>query len=296
MRIFVAGATGVLGRALVTQLVAARHDVRGMARRLPAGALPVGVELIQADLLEDDLAAIVRDCDAVVHIATAMPSDPCAAGAWERNGRVRIEGTRRLLDAAVACRVPRYLQQSIVMAYRDGGDDWLDEEAPLDDSPARAAICGPVIEMEAILRKTEPQLIAWTILRGGSFVGAGMGQAMIDALRAGEVTVAGDGSNYLSPVTVGDMASAVAAAVGTAPAGSTFNIVDEPLRYGDYVDALADLVGAARPPRAPKLALPPSWRCSNEAARTVLRWMPRERIWPYADSGHDRFPRWSPKV
>jgi nucleoside-diphosphate-sugar epimerase len=114
-------------------------------------------------------------------------------------------------------------------------------------------------------------------------------------VRAGEITVAGDGSNYLSPVTIGDMASAVAAAVERAPGGSTFNVVDEPLRYGDYVDALADLVGATRPPRAPKLALPPSWRCTNRAARTVLRWMPRERIWPYADSGPDRFPG-SPEV
>jgi hypothetical protein len=80
------------------------------------------------------------------------------------------------------------------------------------------------------------------------------------------------------------MACAVTAALEFAPAGSTFNIVDEPLRYGDYVDALADLIGAARPQRVSKLPLPPSWRCTNEAARTVLAWLPRERIWPYIRS------------
>ena len=63
-----------------------------------------------------------------------------------------------------------------------------------------------------------------------------------------------------------------------APAGSTFNIVDQPLRYRDYVDALSDGIGAARPRRAPELPLPPSWRYANEAARTVLGWMPRGRL------------------
>jgi nucleoside-diphosphate-sugar epimerase len=285
MRVFVAGATGVLGRALVPRLVAGGHNVRAVARRASIADLWPGVELIKADLLEDDLLELVCGCDAVVHIATAIPSDPSAPGAWDLTARLRTVGTRRLLDAALACRVPRYLQQSIVMAYRDGGDAWLDEHAPLDDSPERVALCRPVIEMETIIRKVERQRLAWTILRGGSFVGAGTSQSvLIERLRFGDIVVAGRGSNYLSPVTVVDMASAVAAALELAPAGSTFNIVDEPLRYGDYVDALADLIGVARPLRVPKLPLPPSWRCTNEAARTVLAWLSRERIWPYIRS------------
>jgi nucleoside-diphosphate-sugar epimerase len=93
--------------------------------------------------------------------------------------------------------------------------------------------------------------------------------------------VAGDGSNYLSLVNVADMAAAIVASLELAPPGSTFNIVDEPLRYGDYVDALADLLGLARPRRAPDLPRPPSWRCTNHAARAVLGWVPRGRIWPY---------------
>jgi nucleoside-diphosphate-sugar epimerase len=281
MRIFVVGATGVLGRALVPRLIAEGLSVRTVARRASAADLP-GVEPIEADLLEDDLLELVRDCGAVIHIATAIPSDPTAPGAWDLTARLRTAGTRRLLDATLACRVPRYLQQSIVMAYRDGGAAWLDEKAPLDNSPERSAICQPVIEMETMIREIEPQQLAWTILRGGSFVGPGTGQiALIERLRLGDVVVAGDGSNYVSPVNVADMASAVAAALDLAPAGSTFNIVDEPLRYGEYVDALADLIGVARPQRMPKLPLPPSWRCSNETARNVLGWIPRARIWPY---------------
>lgn len=55
------------------------------------------------------------------------------------------------------------------MAYRDCSDSWLDETTPLDDSPERADISGPVIEMEETIREVRPQVLAWTILRGGSF-------------------------------------------------------------------------------------------------------------------------------
>jgi nucleoside-diphosphate-sugar epimerase len=282
MRVLVVGATGVLGRSLVPRLLAGGHTVRAVARGATADALPKGVESASVDLLSGDLDELVRGCDAVVHVATAIPRDPCAPGAWEPTARLRTLGTRRLLDAALACGVSRYVQQSVVMAYRDGGAGWLDEQAPLDTSPARAAICGPVIEMETMVRRITPRRLAWTILRGGSFVGAGTAEgALIDRLRAGSATVAGDGSNYVSPVNVADMAAAIAAALEAAPAGSIFNIVDEPLRYGDYVDALADLVGVARPRRT-TLPPPPSRRCTNRAATLALGWTPRERIWPCA--------------
>lgn len=285
MIVFLAGATGVLGRALIPRLVVHGHRVRAIARRPPRTQLPEGIEFIEADLLAADLLRLVDGCDAVIHIATAIPSDPSAPGAWDDNAQLRTSGTRRLLAAALACGVSRYVQQSIVMAYRDGGDTWLDEQAPLDDSPARATVCGPVIEMETMIRGVEPEALAWTILRGGSFVGEGTGQlALLEQLRDGTVVAAGDASNYVSLVNVADMAAAVTAAVETAPPGSTFNVVDDPLRYGDYVDALADLIGVPRPVRAPKMPLPPSWRCTNRAAQTALGWIPRGRIWPYPNA------------
>ena len=173
MTVLVAGATGVLGRALIPRLIAGRHRVRAIARNASTADLPAEVEAIDADLLEDDLLELVDGCDAVVHIATAIPSDPSALGAWDTTARLRTEGTRRLLDAALACRVRRYVQQSIVMAYRDGGDAWLDETHHSTTHPDGPTICGPVIEMEGMIREVDPQVLAWTILRGGSFVGAG---------------------------------------------------------------------------------------------------------------------------
>jgi nucleoside-diphosphate-sugar epimerase len=222
------------------------------------------VELLDADLLSDDLRELVHGFDAVVDVATSLGAP----------------ATRRLLHAAIACRVPRYVQQSFATVYRDGGDSWLDEGAPLIESGRRSVACSP-IEAEAMTRLIDPQTLGWTILRGGSFVGLGTPQeALIGRLQKHRAVVAGDGSNYLSPLNVSDMASAVAAALRRAPAGSTFNIVDEPLRYSDYVDALADLIGAARPPRAAARPLRPSRRCTNSAARAVLGWMPRHPIWP----------------
>ncbi|HEU5363287.1 MAG TPA: NAD(P)-dependent oxidoreductase [Gaiellaceae bacterium] len=262
MRVFVAGATGALGRALIRRLVEERHSVRAVAPR-PAGAC--APPAVDADLCAHDLRELVRGCDAVVDLTTAPDTVT----------------TRRLLDASVACGVRRYVQRSFAMVYRDGGDRWLDEDAPLDETARRSVACRPVIETEAMIRLIDPQALAWTILRGGSFVGAGTRQdALIDRLRSRGAVVAGDGSNYLSPLNVADMASAVAAALRHAPAGSTFNIVDEPLRYSDYIDALADLIGVTRPPRAAAKPLGESRRCTNSAARTVLGWTPRHPIWP----------------
>jgi nucleoside-diphosphate-sugar epimerase len=251
VRVFVSDATGPLGRALVPRLVEDRHVVR---------AAPVDA---WGDV--DSLRDLLRGCDAVVDVAPTA----CEAG------------RRWLLDAAVACGVPRYVHQSFTTVYRDGGDRWLDEDAPLDDLAGRAVACRSVIEAEAMIRLIDPETVAWTVLRGGSFVGAGTRQdALIERLRSRGAVVAGDGSNYLSLVNVADMASAITAALRYAPAGSTFNIVDEPLRYSDYVDALADLIGVARPPRIAAEPLRMSRRCTNSAARAVLGWLPRNPIWP----------------
>lgn len=72
-----------------------------------------------------------------------------------------------------------------------------------------------------------------------------------------------------------DMAAAIAAALA-APPGSIYNVVDEPIRYGAYVDQLADLLGVRRPIRDPGATPDPSWRCSSAAIRRDLGWVPRD--------------------
>lgn len=285
MRVGVVGATGVLARNLIPMLVERGHQVRALARSPEKVLHTARVEAVRHDLLDPAMAAqlpgLLAGCDVVIHAATAIPTDPTAPGAWENNSRLRTEGTRRLLDAALRAGVPQYIQQSIVMAYIDGGDRWLDESTPLDSSPARAGVCAPVIAMEGMVKANDPAQLAWCIVRGGLFVGPGTGQeALIARLRAGQEVVRCDGQNFISPIHVADIAAAFVAVIERNPAGQVFNVVDEPLRQGEYTDRLARLVGAPEPPRDPGQPCPPSYRCTNQAAKTVLRWEPVHGIWP----------------
>ena len=201
MRVFVVGATGVYGRALVPRLVARGDTVVAFARSQERAAPIAGpqVEVIEGDLLKsspEHLREAVEGCDAVAHLATALRPDSTGPDGSNTNTALRIDGTRRLLDAVLAAGVPRYLQQSIVMAYVDGGDHWLDESTPFDQSEARAGMSQPVVAMEQMVRDLDPSEVAWTILRGGAFVGPDTFQDdAVRRLREGMLRVPGDGRN-----------------------------------------------------------------------------------------------------
>jgi len=149
MRVFVAGATGVIGRRAVRALVAAGHEVTA-AVRSPAkaalarslGATPVEVDLFDADAVR----AAVAGHDAVCNLATHIPPLARAAEprAWAENTRIRTEGSRNLVDAALAANASVYVQESIAFLYGDHGDEWLDAAStPIGDNrfaePVRAA-------------------------------------------------------------------------------------------------------------------------------------------------------------
>lgn len=286
MKIAIAGPTGVLGRALIPLLLEQGHRVVALARS-PQKAhtvLPRAAEIVQHDLLASDvaeLARLLRGCDAVLHIATAIPADMDAPGAWDANTRLRTEGTELLLTAALQAGVTRYLQQSITMAYPDRGDAWIDEQTPLDPT-SRRGVTNPVVTMEGLVRARASGKMHWCILRGGAFVGPDTFQVTdLADLAAGRLVVPCDGRNFISLIHVADMAAAFAAALVHAPDGSIFNIVDEPLRNGDYLDRLADLTGVPHPARALDRPCPPSWRCSNAAARAALPWSPAHSLFPH---------------
>jgi nucleoside-diphosphate-sugar epimerase len=289
MRIFVIGATGVLGRALMPRLQQAHHDIRTLVRSLEQARIlqAVGIEATVGEILQVEtqqhLPELIKGCEAVIHIATAIPSNPynLSAGAWETNTRLRTEGTRHLLAAALQAGAAHYIQQSITMAYPDCGDAWLDEDQPFDTSLARATICAPVMEMERMVRAVPVGRLQWSILRGGLFVGPGTGQEkLLERLRAGQVEIPGKGQNFLSPIHVADMAEAIALTLEHASGGSIYHIVDQPLRYGDYITGLADRLHLSDPPYNASLPEAPSYRCSNQHAREQLGWQPQHTIWP----------------
>jgi nucleoside-diphosphate-sugar epimerase len=288
VKICLAGATGVLGRALVPKLVAAGHTPRLLVRD-PAKASQLfdDVEIVECDLLgpgmEAKLAPMMDGCEAVIHAATSIPQNFTAPGALTANTHLRIRGTGRLQRAALDVGVTTFIQQSIIMAYRDGGNDWLDESTWIDQSPERREICHPVAIMESMMRlfARQPKPMRWVVLKGGLFVGPNTFQAdVVEKIRKQELVVPGDGSHFVSFVHVEDYADAYVAALERAPTASLFNICAEPIRYAEYVDHIAETIHASHPARDPSQPRPISHRASTKAAREVLDWEPKHNIWP----------------
>ncbi len=290
MKVAVVGATGVLGRALVPQLVTTGHQVRALVRTPDTGRRYFGAlaDVVECDLLApgiaDRLSALLDDCAAVIHAATAIPpqAEMGKPEAWERNTRLRIEGTTALVNASLKVGAKVYLQQSIVMAYPSMGDQWIREDVPFY-TDGRTNMT--VIQMEDLVRAVPTDKLRWSILRGGTFVGKDTFQddTMAD-LRAGKRKIPCDGSSWLPLVHVEDIAAALVAALDRAPAGSTYNIVDEPIRQRDYLSELAQVIGAPQPEYDPSVPCPPSQRCSSQAAREALDWTPTHGIIPKAVS------------
>ncbi|MCL4801576.1 MAG: NAD(P)-dependent oxidoreductase [Burkholderiales bacterium] len=272
MRIAVLGATGVLGRRVLPALAGRGHEVVAVARDpRRVDARDGRIRAVPGDILDPAaLAAPLAGCDAVLHLATAIPPP---GGDWTMNDRVRREGTRNLLAAAAAAHVRRYVQQSVAMLLAGPRERVADEDAPLAPAPNLVS----AVEMETLVRATP---LDWVILRGGLFYGPGTGrwQAWNAAARERLAALPGDGGDSVSLVHVDDMATAVVLAAESRLARVVLNVVDDaPVTYAELFGHLARRHGA--PPPAP--GGPPglaSFRVSNARARQSLGWSPR-----YAD-------------
>ena len=299
MKVFVAGATGVLGRPAVRALVEAGHDVRGTARSDEKSALLrlLGAEPVAVDLFDlEAVKAAVAGNEAVVNFATKIPPIMRMRwkGAWKENDRLRTEGSRVLVDAALAAGAAVYVQESITFMYRDGGDAWLDEDSPLSIS---------WIALQSMVNgEGETERFSTAGGRGISLRFSGFyapyARSTLDSVsmaRRRLLPVAGDGSNYFSSIHVDDGAAAAVAALD-APAG-VYNVTDdEPLRMRDYGRALTDAFGFKPPRRVPKWLfrlvgggpvkyILSSQRVSNERFKKTTGWAPK---YPSAREGYQQ--------
>jgi nucleoside-diphosphate-sugar epimerase len=279
VHVFIVGATGVIGRHLVPQLVARGHRVTALVRSLDRAEAIAGpaVELVEGDLLqvdEDRLAQLLTGCDAAAHLATALRPGSPGLGTTNTSAALRTDGMAKLLRAATRASVRRYVQQSIAFAYIETGDEWIDETTPLREAGSIGSV---IATMESLVRGSD---LEWTILRGGIFVGPGTFEDdTIAGLRAGTERVPGDGSNWVSFVHVADYADAIVLALESPAAGATLNITAEPIRNRDYLERLSEVLGVEPPPFDLDAPMRQSFRCSNAAAREVLGWEPRRSIW-----------------
>jgi nucleoside-diphosphate-sugar epimerase len=184
VRVFLAGAAGVIGRRLVPQLLRAGHDVTGTTRKparaaalAAAGVVPAVVDVFDAGALED--AVRKARPEAVIHQLTDLPSGAdgrLLPDALERNARVRTAGTRNLVAAARGAGARRLVAQSLAFVYAPGAiphreDDPLDTDA---DSRWRTTVEGVVALESAVAGATGVEGI---VLRYGFFWGPGTGAA-----------------------------------------------------------------------------------------------------------------------
>lgn len=287
-RIFVAGATGVVGKRAVARLVAEGHDVTAVARtpekaelvrRL--GARPVTVDLFDAQAVKSAVAGH----DVVMNLATNIPPMARAAmpGAWDTNDRIRREASRDLVDAALATGAQRYVQESISFIYADGGDAWLDEDSPV----TAVANLASVLEAEANARRFTDSGGVGVVLRFAYFYGRDSHTTadQFRIARIGGAPVLGAATGFQSSISTDDAASAVVASL-RAPAG-TYNVADdEPVTKREYADVVARAIGAPRPVMLPRAALKlagekaaplaRSQRISNAAFKAATGWAPDE--------------------
>jgi nucleoside-diphosphate-sugar epimerase len=288
MKIAITGATGVLGQNLVPLLIKHRYEVLALVRSISKAksVLPSSVEKIEYDLLNDSdteyLSSSLEGCQCVVHIATSIPIDFNKPGAWDTNNKLRTIGTKKLIEASLNAGIKRYIQQSIVMAYSDGGDEWINEEHPLDESPDREVICTPVIEMENLVKAIPDNKMDWFILRAGIFVGNDTFQEKtLRDLKDGLNIVTGNGNNYVSFIHVADMAGAILRSIENETGNLILNIVTKPVKQIEYLKNLAEKIGAMIPVQNHKLPTPPSFRCSNLRAQYAINWKPDHNIYPF---------------
>ena len=303
MRVFVAGASGAIGRQLVPRLVAGGHEVHGMTRSESKRALlsELGAVPVVADALDPDaVAAAVAEAkpDVIVHQLTSLTGvQRFTERAAEPTNRLRTEGTDNLLSAGHAVGVRRFVAQGVAGfgAYGRTGAAVKTEADPLDPSPPPE-----FRETLAALRHLEAAVLGarWTdgiVLRYGVFYGPGtslaQGEEQFEMVRKRKFPVVGDGGGVWSFVHIDDAAEATVAALEHGTRG-VYNVVDDdPAPVAEWLPALARTLGAKKPMRVPRfvgrmfageagVAMMTEIRgASNAKAKRELGWRPAHPSW-----------------
>jgi nucleoside-diphosphate-sugar epimerase len=304
MRVFVAGATGAIGKQLVPRLAAAGHEVHGMTRSESKQAMldELGAVPVVADALDPgEVAEAVGRArpDVIVHQLTAIGAVDMRR--FDRDfaltNRLRTEGTDHLLSAGQAVGVRRFVAQGVgsYAAYARTGGPVKSEEDPLDPTPARE-----MRETQAAIRYVEEAVLGarWTeaiVLRYGVLYGPGTsmapGEEQFELVRRRKFPLVGDGGGVWSFIHIADAAEATVAAIEHGTRG-VYNVVDDdPATVAEWLPALAAELGAKKPMRVPRFVgrrfageagvvmITDVRGASNAKAKRELGWRPAHRSW-----------------
>ena len=305
MKIFVAGATGALGRRLVPLLVSNGHTVVGTTRTpskakalRAAGATPVVLDALDRDAVIDALAG--AEPEVVVHQLTALAGFTDFRKldeSFAATNRLRVEGTDHLLEGIRRLPVRRIVAQSYAgpgFFVRTGGPVKTEDD-PFDPDPPAALrrLAEAVRYLERAVLEAEG--VKGTVLRYGGFYGpgtsAGEGGVQLEAVRRRQFPVVGGGTGVWSFIHVDDAASATLAAVESGRTG-VYNVVDDdPAPVAEWLPALAAAVGARPPRRVPAwlarlfvgehgvVMMTESRGAANAKAKRELGWRPAYPSW-----------------
>lgn len=288
VKVFVTGATGVLGRVAVRALLDDGHTVTGLARGVDKahslaaiGAQPARVHLFDVE----QLTKAFRGFDVVCNLATHIPvgASGLRRGAWRVNDRVRTEGSRAVVAAAEAAGVRRLIQESVSFLYTDGGDAWITETSPL--SVTRALEPAAVAESNATSFGTVSREAV--VLRFGGIVGDDPATRwLIDRARAGRPIGYGRADSWAHLVHPEDAGTAVAAAI-YAPGGA-YNVGADPVRRGAMLGVFAAAADRSAVGFLPRLVvkmagerlepLTRSHRISSGKLHEVTGWKPAHPV------------------
>jgi nucleoside-diphosphate-sugar epimerase len=303
MKVFVAGATGAMGRQLVPRLAAAGHEVVGMTSKEANRDLvaELGATPVVADALEPDQVAEAvgrADPDVIVHQLTAIGAIDLRHldRSFALTNRLRTEGTDHLLSAGRAVGVKRFVAQSAIYGfYARTGGAVKTEEDPLDPDPPRA-----MRESLAAVRHLEEAVLgaSWTegiVLRYGAFYGPNTsmtaGSEQFEMIEKRKFPLAGNGGGVWSFIHIADAADATVAAVDRGTSG-IYNIVDDdPAPVSEWLPSLAQTLGAKKPLHVPRfvgrmfagevgaLFMTEIRGASNAKAKRDLGWQPDHPSW-----------------
>jgi 2-alkyl-3-oxoalkanoate reductase len=287
MRVFVTGATGVIGTRALPLLLNAGHSVTALTRSAAnretlarLGATPVDANLFDVASLRQAMAGH----DAVLNLATHVPSSARSMilrRAWRVNDRIRRDGSASVARAAAGEGVGRLVQESFAPMYPDHGDDWIDESMPV----APATYNESAVDAERSAAQFAEVGGAGVVLRFGAMYGPDRTlREMLDMIRKGWSPLPGDARAFYSSLAQEDAATAAVAALAV-PSG-IYNIVeDDPMRRGEWAASLAHAAGIRAPKQLPRWLVPlggsvlrllaRSQRISNARFRAVSTWRPR---------------------
>ncbi|PZR88101.1 MAG: dehydrogenase [Candidatus Nephthysia bennettiae] len=302
MRVFVAGATGAIGKQLVPRLVAAGHEVHGMTRSESKqtmlhelGAVPAVADALDPDQVAEAVGRARPDV--IVHQLTAIGTLDMRHfdRAFALTNRLRTEGTDYLLSAGQAVGVRRFVAQSYFGFYARTGAAVKSEEDHIDPSPARE-----MRQSLSAIRHLEEAVLGarWTegiVLRYGGFYGPGTsiapGGEQSEMIRKRRFPLVGDGGGVWSFIHVADAAEATVAAVEHGSRG-VYNVVDDdPAPVAEWLPALAKELGAKNPMRVPRFVgrlfageagvvmMTDVRGASNAKAKRELAWRPAHPSW-----------------